>query len=751
MVWLHLVVLLCFALQPCVRPARADEAGANVGAAHCQALEFDASGVPQALRCTSGRIVSDEGLRDGAWIARYWSPIGRPEINPVCRGDAKANAAFGLSIDGAAVSNRWAVVKMVVRSGDAAQPMEGKVRTLTDGMHAEVVLRHAEQPVEVAVHTLADGTGLFTRWLTLRNTGTAPWALSALEVWSGRVFPCQFGDRYWGENSKYFTAHGDYEIGSFIDNRHSNEGHFEWRPLGDAPFELSETSGKSGWGHPILYLRDGKAGNIFVMQLAWSGNWRLRAAMVDGRVHAGIGPFGPGNLRVVAPGESIRTPEVHFGGMAGDLSEMAQALHAHQRRSVLPAWDADRCGLISYNHWSYMNHEMSEERLIREIDIAADLGAEVFTIDAGWYGNLGEDWHVTGNWHPGNRLPNGLAPVFAHARKRGLKCGLWFWIEAASENSPIIRAHPDWLIDVAGKRMNNHLDLSKPEVAAWVESEIERAIGEYGIDLFRLDYNTYPGKGGTHLRDGLDEQTIWRHYEVMYGIWERVRQRHPKLILENCAGGGGRTDLGMVSRTDFTWFSDYALAPRAVRMQQGIMLALPPERLARFTGVVMNGHLGGDLDMQLRMNMLLGNPCVSGVWPTLAEKNPAAFERLRRSVNFFKRHVRPLINTCRVYHHTEPPSGEPVTDWQPEGWCVFEYAAPDASKAIGALFRLAGQAEPEYRFVFRGLRRDRVYRVQLDNTGESFTASGRELVETGILVRLSRPMTSELITAELEK
>jgi hypothetical protein len=207
----------------------------------------------------------------------------------------------------------------------------------------------------------------------------------------------------------------------------------------------------------------------------------------------------------------------------------------------------------------------------------------------------------------------------------------------------------------------------------------------------------------------------------------------------------------MVSRTDFTWFSDYALAPRAVRMQQGIMLALPPERLARFTGVVMNGHLGGDLDMQLRMNMLLGNPCVSGVWPTLAEKTPAAFERLRRSVNFFKRHVRPLINTCRVYHHTESPSGEPVTDWQPEGWCVFEYAAPDASKAIGALFRLAGQAEPEYRFVFCGLRRDRVYRVQLDNTGESFTASGRELVETGILVRLSRPMTSELITAELEK
>lgn len=87
---------------------------------------------------------------------------------------------------------------------------------------------------------------------------------------------------------------------------------------------------------------------------------------------------------MLAPGEAVHTPEVHFGGMAADLSEMAQALHAHRRRRVLPAWDAARCGLVSCNHWSYMNREMSEERLIQEIDIAADLGAEVFTIDAGW-------------------------------------------------------------------------------------------------------------------------------------------------------------------------------------------------------------------------------------------------------------------------------------------------------------------------------------------------------------------------------
>lgn len=703
----------------------------------CTTLEPNADGVPQALRHTSGLIVSEEGLRDSAWLSRYWSPIGRADLDPVSRGTPEQNAAFRVWLGGQLVDNTWTVVasRPVAADSDADAAVE-------------VRLRHARLPLEVTSFTLADGTGLFTRCLTLRNTGEAPLALTGLEVWAGRVFPCQFGSRYWGENSKYATAHGEYEVGYFMDNRHSNEGHFQWRPLeADKPFELAETSGKSGWGHPLLYLRDGKAGNLFVVQLAWSGNWRIHADHRDGCVRVGIGPAGPGTLRVLAPGEALRTPEVHFGGLAGDLSEMAQALHAHQRRTVLPAWDAARGGLISYNHWSYMNHEMSEERLIREIDIAADLGAEVFTIDAGWYGNLGEDWHITGQWRPGDRLPNGFAPIFAHARKKGLKCGLWLWIEAASENSPIIQQHPDWLLELDGKRLNNHLDLSKPEVAAWVEAEIERVISDYGIDLFRLDYNLYPAQGGTHTRLGLPEQTIWRHYEAMYGIWERVRQRHPGLILENCAGGGGRTDLGICSRVDFTWFSDYTLAPRAVRMQQGMMLALPPERLARFTGVVMNGHLGGDLDLQVRMNMLLGNPCVSGIWPTMAEKNPVAFDRLRRGIEFFKQVFRPLMTGCRVYHHTEMPTGEPGPDWQPEGWCVLEYAAADASQAVGALFRLAGAAAPEYRLKFRGLSRACTYRVCMDNTGETFTATGRELVEAGVVVRLNRPMTSELITA----
>lgn len=698
----------------------------------CRYLK-NACNLPTA-RFDSGLISYEEGMRDGTWIFRYWSPIGRLDANPVILGDSQGNAAFRIGIGGQLISDGWEVV---------SESEEPSIRNATV---FSVTLSNKKQPLEVVLYTLVDGTGFLSRRMTIKNTGKNSIALTCLDVWRGRIFPCQLGDRYYGDNSKYSTVHGDYEVGYFVDNRHSNEGNFQWRQLGDTPFELTETSGKSGWGHPILYLRDGKAGNIFVVQLAWSGNWRIHVEKKDNCVYAGIGPFGPGNLRVLEAGETIHTPEVHLSGMSGDLSEIAQALHCHLRRSVLPAWDANKCGLVTYNHWGYMQHEISEERLLREIDIALELGAEVFTIDAGWYGNKNEDWHTIGVWKPGDRLSSGLSPVFDYARKKGMKCGLWVWIEGASENSQIIKAHPDWLLKIDGKTQNNHLNLANPEVAKWVESELERIIAGYKIDLLRLDYNAYPGKGETISRQGLEEQSVWRHYEAMYAIWERIRQRHPKLILENCAGGGGRTDLGMLSRFDFTWFSDYTLAPRAVTMQQGMMLALPPERLARALGVTMNAHLGGDIDMQMRMNMLLGNPCITGVWPTLEEKNPVAFAHINHAIELFKRHIRPLFPDCLVFHHAMPLSGS-----QPEGWCVMEYASPSKSKAVAALFRLAGNASDNFLFRFRGLSRSETYTVVMDNSGETFTASGRELAEDGILIRLSHPMTSELLIATLEE
>ncbi len=592
---------------------------------------------------------------------------------------------------------------------------------------------------------------ILTRWLELTNTSGRAAALGALWVWSGRVFPIQAGDREWTNVPFFTTVHSPYSLGYFAKNRGFMEGDFQWRPLGAETVEIGQDVGRSGWGHPLAYLRDEAAGQMFFVQLAWSGNWAIRVVPREAdrpgqpQLYVQAGPVAPGPMRVLDPGESILTPAVHFGCLNGDLTDMVQALHQHQRRSVVLMPPVGKKCLISLNHAGHdIEENLSEVNLRKQIEVAAEIGAEVFTIDACWNGEPGQHWGLTtGDWRPGGRLPNGLEPIFAYARSKGLKCGLWCWIEAAHEKSQLIGDHPDWLLQRDGKQMNNQLDLSKPEVAEWMESEIVRLVDRYQLDLFRIDYNASPGEGGYHLRHGFTENTIWRHYEALYAIWERVRQRFPDLLIENCAGGGGRTDLGMMSRTHYTWISDYNVMPRSARTLSTMMFALAPELTVRLAGTAMDSHVGGSLDLQLRVAILSGNPVITGLWVDQDEMSVELRDRIRHALALFRRHVRPLIADCRVYHHTPIPAGD-----QPEGWCVLEYAAPDRARAVAGLFRLAGPADADWTLRFRGLCRTRNYRVRYDNSGEEMLRSGMDLMERGVVVRLSHPMSSELLLIE---
>ena len=91
------------------------------------------------------------------------------------------------------------------------------------------------------------------------------------------------------------------------------------------------------------------------------------------------------------------------------------------------------------------------------------------------------------------------------------------------------------------------LNLANPEAAKWMEEQIARVVSENELEFFRLDYNVGGiRQGGQTVRNGFVESLYWRYYETLYAMYDRLRARFPDLILESCAGGGGRTDIGMV-------------------------------------------------------------------------------------------------------------------------------------------------------------------------------------------------------------
>ena len=79
------------------------------------------------------------------------------------------------------------------------------------------------------------------------------------------------------------------------------------------------------------------------------------------------------------------------------------------------------------------------------------------------------------------------------------------------------------------------------------------------------------------------------------------------------------------------------------------------------------------------------------------------------------------------------------------GWCVFEYAAPDSRTALVTLFRNYDHADTEFSFRARGLDCSLNYTIAFDNEGYSAEMDGFALVNTGIRIRLERALSSQML------
>ncbi len=702
------------------------------------------TGDEPGVRYVSGLTIYDEALVAGHWIGRYWSATGviRPEkdiVPDLARLAHYPLDAFVLNLDGQSLSGHW--------------KWEGaEIEELPFGRRVSVHLRHTIRSVALTINTLLDGSAIFQRWLEITNTAAQPAALAACAPFAGLLW------RVGQPNELLPAGAALWSLGCYQSAIWGYEGAFGWQELRPGGTRLEGVRGRSGHSRPSCFLRNEASGEIAIADLAWSGNWayNLRCEQPspsdEALLFVEIGPQAAAPQRIIAPGEVVCTPAVHLGIMHADLDGAVQAHHTHLRQSVLAPQPTDRAQRVEANHWGYVADRVEPEFLKHDIDIAAAVGCELYILDAGWYGTAPGLWYWTvGDWEPGSWMPGGIEEIRAYVREKNLLFGLWMEPECIGNHSQLYAEHPDWVLQRDGQPVGSvtaegghyALDLTKPEVATWVEAQIVQVIGRYDLDLFRLDYNVDVWLGGEQLRDGYLENSLWRHYEALYGIFERIRTRFPHLLLENCSSGGGRTDLGMASRFHTTWTSDWAQAPRGLTVLNGLTLALPPEMCNRIAGVMNpDEYLYGDLDFQLRV-AFLGHPVFIGIGPMLDALVPAYRARVEHTIRLYKEFIRPLLSTCRVFHHTPVLATAPA-----HGYCVLEYTAPDASRGLAAVFRLTGSSASPYLFYPRGLDRGKQYRVTFDTSGETVKMSGLLLQRDGLAIPLVSPLTSELLLFE---
>jgi len=706
-------------------------------------------------RYVSATTVCEERLDSGRLVGVYWSASGYvqrentteslPELDPL---EFPLNA-FELEIDGQSLHNRWRWVSATKRSSEKPGMVEAVIK-----------LQHRLRPVAIDVVTRLDGTPFLTRWLEIANAGDERMALSHVSPWSGMFWS-------WKDTGFLRSDASPFTLGYFDSLEWGTEGNFTWKPLPKGTYRIDTRGGRGGSGHggPYFIVRNELTGECAMGALAWPGNWFMEFwynpldRFIDRSVRGAhlvrefilsfrMAPMGRAPLRVIEPGETVRSPEMHLAMLHKNLDLCVQHFHDHLRRSVIPPRPRGRelftiAGRVV---------ERPGDWVLREVDIAAALGVEAFVVDAGWYGEEFTDWwKARGDWFEGDWLPGGLTGVRDYVHNKGMLFGLWIEPETICRASRLFKEHPQWIQktdEAAEDRLltgeSMALDFTRPEVVKYAEDSILRVIRDYNLDFFKLDYNISVGEGGQRARDGYAEHEQWRHFEALSSIFDRVRKEFPNLVLENCAGGGGRNDLGMLSLFHCTVESDWSVHPFAIRAINGLTMFIPPESIVYYHHHIGHAHQTADLDTHLRVT-LFANTVFAGFGAQDADAGNHYFQKVRHYVQLARNVIRPILasHPC-VYHHT--PNIGVIS---PAEWCILEYASGDGSASYAGIFRLSGESsqKPSHELIFRprGLDPEKQYRVTLDNSGKFMNMDGAELMIRGVPVYLDMPLTSELL------
>lgn len=685
----------------------------------------------------SGLLTYEETLMNGVLVSSGYNTAGYP-LNVLSNFPSRNNvlniaepSSFNIEIDGQSLDYNL----------DFVDFESFKNQNTTECI---LTLESKIKPIKLKIHTILDGTQMFTRYIEIENLSDYNICLSRLSLLSGCIE--QKNRRQLTDDNE---VNGIYSVGYFGNDAWGREGEFIWRDLTPDTFSFNCRFGRDRFRHPLIFIKNNLTGSMFFSQIGWSGGCRFTVdynAVADKSditlcFNAEIVSHNP--LTVIPPKSIFKTPEVHMGSISGGLDDAVNEMHSHIRKSVLdlPEASASSC-LVGAGMGA--EHDMSVETTKAFMRQFAEMGAEMFYIDAGWQCPPAEEaeWHkYNGINVPNNvRYPNGIKELSDYCHSLGMKFGLWVDIENLGQHSKCFNEHPEWRAgNIFGDKTNNLIDLSNPDAAEWAETELSRIISEYGLDLLRVDHNiSY--RDYFAMRDtgtGISECVSIKHSKAVYKMYRNLKRKFPDVIFENCAGGGGRTDLGMMKNFNHTWVSDWQKAPRSVMITNGMTLALPPERVDRlFAG--MGGHEFGSLDLQMR-NVMLTHMSLNVIAPATANINPVQMDFVKHSVDIYKNFIREFLPESLIYHHT-PDTALCLKN----GFSALEISSEDNKKGVLAVFTLGKGKDNDFLVIPKGINPSFNYTVTLDNSDSTFKISGYELIK-GIRINIPSALSSELI------
>ncbi len=556
-----------------------------------------------------------------------------------------------------------------------------------------VDMRDESNAVALALYyTVFYDCGVMTRRAVLTNSGAAP--LNIRRIMSMSLdMPAR-----------------EFELVT-LDGGWIKEANVHRRALAPGIYVNSSVTGNSSNRHnPGFMLCERGAsedsGAVYGFNLIYSGNHYGACELSPDdllRVQCGINPLG--FEWALAPGESFETPEAVLGwsgkGFGGLSRSFADFVNEHIVRGD---WKG-RERPVLFNNWEACFFKFTRRRLLKLARRAHKLGAELFVLDDGWFAGRNSDTAGLGDYAVDRRkLPFGLGELAGRVKKMGMMFGLWFEPEMVNPDSELYRAHPEWAVTTPGKkpslgRNQLVLDLCRAEVRDYIVENVGRVLDEAGVDYVKWDMNR-------HISDAyspaLAEQGEFYHRYVLglYEVLERIFRPRPQILLESCASGGNRFDLGMLCYSPQIWTSDDTDPSERLRIQSGISHLYPLSAMGAHVSAAPHQQTLRDTPLSDRYNVacfgLLGYE-LDLRWLTPVEK-----KEIKRQIDFYKQHRRTL--QYGEFYRIDAARGNRA-HWL----CV----AADGSEAIAGFFQTQARAADSGDYLpLRGLEPKARYSIE---------------------------------------
>lgn len=404
-----------------------------------------------------------------------------------------------------------------------------------------------------------------------------------------------------------------------------------------------------------------ESGSAWWGGIHYSGNWKL---LFDNTFNASFGyPLQiSGGINfwdtemILQPGRTFTTPKFSTGFTTEGWDGAARDNAAYVRETILPATHREVMRPVLFNSWYATTYNIKEQEQLGMAKIAKEIGVELFCLDDGWFKGRTKSDTALGDWEVDRiKFPDGLGPIIDSIHALEMKFGLWVEPENVVAKSEVFNKHPDWVVDFPGRRKvagRRFMNLAREDVYQYLFKSLDKILTENKIDFIKWDQNTYlsdPGWVGAPPQ--MQREIRIKFIENLYRLVTELKKRHPNVLFESCASGGGRVDLGMMSRMDQAWVSDNSTPIDRLFIQYGYLGAMPANTMVSWVieGIANQQQLNASLEYKFDAAM----SGVLGIGYDIRKWNAAEKETAAKKIALYKQ-IRHVVQQGDCYRLVSP-------------------------------------------------------------------------------------------------